>query len=235
MFHFKQFSIDDSLCAMKVGTDAVLLGSWVDTSNANCIVDAGCGSGVISLMMAQRESKAQIIAIDIDTDACLCCNKNVDLSLWKDRVQIIHNDIMAGIPPVSHPLLIVSNPPFFNEPLKSPDQKRALARHGETFGIEALINLASASLNTKYDSLAFISPAGRNDEVEWLLACARLAPIRITNVFPKRGKNAIRTLWQVKSEYYLDSPCHTDNLYIREGNDDYSKDYRTLTSPFYLY
>ena len=83
MFRFKEFSIDDSECAMKVGTDGVLLGSWADVEGAMNIVDAGCGSGLISLMMAQRAPQARIYGVDIDRDAVKCCQSNVDSSQWK--------------------------------------------------------------------------------------------------------------------------------------------------------
>ena len=234
MFQFKQFAVDDSGCAMKVGTDGVLLGCWTEIGNACNIVDAGCGSGLISLMMAQRTADARIYAVDIDEDAARCCQSNADSSPWGERIEVVRSDITVSFPEVSSPLLIVSNPPFFNEPLKSPDSHRALARHGESFGIESLIEISSRQLQTRDDSLAFISPSGRKDEIEWLLSCGRLAPKHVTTVYSKAGKGALRILWQVVAERVLDSPCETDNLYIRNEANEYTADYQQLTFPFYL-
>ncbi|MDE7148137.1 MAG: hypothetical protein K2O20_07110, partial [Duncaniella sp.] len=144
-------------------------------------------------------------------------------------------DITAFFPEnASSPLLIVSNPPFFNEPLRSPDTIRALARHGEEFGIESLLKIGAQHLEKPEDSMAFISPYGRKDEIEWLLSCNRLAPRRMTSVFSKKGKKALRILWQVMPERYMNTPCVTDDLYIRDEDNEYSTAYKLLTSPFYL-
>lgn len=235
MFRFKEFSIDDSECAMKVGTDGVLLGSWADVGGAMNIVDAGCGSGLISLMMAQRAPQARIYGVDIDGDAVSCCQSNVNSSRWKNRIEVFQNDITSFFPEnASSPLLIVSNPPFFNEPLRSPDTTRALARHGEEFGIESLLKIGAQHLEKPEDSMAFISPYGRKDEIEWLLSCNRLAPRRMTSVFSKKGKKALRILWQVMPERYMNTPCVMDDLYIRDEDNEYSTAYKLLTSPFYL-
>lgn len=235
MFQFKEFIIDDSGCAMKVGTDGVLLGSWADIGDAMNIVDAGCGSGLITLMMAQRAPLARIYGVDIDNDAVKCCQSNVDASPWKNRISVFQNDITTFFPEnATSPLLIVSNPPFFNEPLRSPDNSRALARHGEEFGVESLLKLGSLRLEKADDSMAFISPYGRKDEIEWLLSCNRLAPKRMTSVFSRKGKKALRILWQVMPERYMNTPCVTEDLYIRNEDNEYSAAYKRLTSSFYL-
>lgn len=236
IFNFKQFSIDDSHSAMKVGTDAVLLGAWVDLSGVNTIVDAGCGSGVIALMAAQRTdgTDARIIGVDISPDACLDAARNIKASQWEDRVEVMEADITRVFPAVSHPLLIVSNPPFFNERLRSPDSMRALARHGEEFGIESLIAIASARLISQGDTLAFIAPTSRTDEIEFMLSLQRLSARRICKVFSKVGKASIRTLWQVGHDNYAGCALCREELYIRSADNRFTPDYQILTSPFYL-
>ena len=87
-FLFKQFKINQSKCAMKVGTDAVLLGSWVNHPNAKTILDIGTGTGIIALMMAQK-IVAKIDAIDIDENSCTQAKENVELSKWKDRIDVL--------------------------------------------------------------------------------------------------------------------------------------------------
>ena len=236
IFNFKQFSIDDSHSAMKVGTDAVLLGAWADLTGFKTIVDAGCGSGVIALMAAQRseENPVHIIGIDISADACEDARHNVEASPWKDRVEVMESDITHVFPEVIHPLMIISNPPFFNESLRSPDSMRALARHGEDFGVESLLKLASVHFSFSEDSLAFIAPTSRTAEIEFMLSLHRLAPRRICKVYSKEGKESKRTLWQVGRDGCETVPLCREELYIHSSDNKFTLQYQTLTSPFYL-
>lgn len=236
IFNFKQFSIDDSHSAMKVGTDAVLLGAWADPEGVRTIVDAGCGSGIIALMLAQRSAgtSIRIIGVDISKDACQDARHNVELSPWRDRVEVVEADITKMFPEVSHPILIVSNPPFFNESLRSPDTMRALARHGDEFGIAALIELASERCSSPDDTIAFIAPTSRTDEIDFMLSLKRLSARRICKVYSKVGKASIRTLWQVGRDSNGVPPLRREELYIRSDDNEFTLRYRQLTSPFYL-
>jgi tRNA1Val (adenine37-N6)-methyltransferase len=139
-FHFKQFTIYHNLCAMKVGVDGVLLGAWADCRNAGYILDAGTGSGLIALMLAQR-SNAIIHAIDIDENSCNQAEINFTNSPFHDRLSVEHISFQNYFPPVRYDL-IVSNPPYFANSLKSPDKNRNLARHDEFLPIEVLIKKA---------------------------------------------------------------------------------------------
>lgn len=234
VFHFKQFSVDDSHCGMKTGTDAVLLGAWAEVEGFKTIVDAGCGSGIIALMAAQRCSDARIIGVDVNADACCDSRINVAASPWSERVEVVEGDIVQCFPETTHPLLIISNPPFFKEALRSPDKDRALARHGEEFGLELLISLAAKKFESPADSLAFIAPTDRNDEIEFLLSLSRLAPTHRTLVYSRPGKDSIRTLWQVSPESSDMGAAIFDSLYIRDASNDFTSEYLALTSPFYL-
>lgn len=147
-FRFKQFEIWQDDCAMKVGTDGVLLGAWADGGMR--ILDVGSGTGLISLMMAQRFPEAQVVGIDIDEGACLQARENVSRSPFVDRVDICHvrlqdyrlvvkegnvQDEEVDEAPFD---AIVSNPPFFVGSLKNPDVKRAMARHADTLPFREL-------------------------------------------------------------------------------------------------
>lgn len=233
-FDFKQFSLDDSRCGMKIGTDGVLLGAWADISKAARVIDVGCGSGLIALMLAQRNPDAVITGVEIDKAAYADACDNVLGSPWSERVCILNADALTfEVEKGASPLLIVSNPPFFNEALHSPDEERALARHGTRFGVEELIKLGSEWILGEDDYLAFIAPSSRDDEVEFLLSLHRLAPCRHTVVYSRRGKKPLRSLWQVTADKY----CHgveENALYIRDESNGYTKEYLSLTSPFYL-
>lgn len=128
-FRFKQFEIEQDRCAMKVGTDGVLLGAW---AQGGCrILDIGSGTGLISLMMAQRFPEAEVVGIDMDADACGQARENVMASPFRDRVEIecCRLQDFGGVGVFD---AIVSNPPFFVDSLKNPDSKRTMARHTDS-------------------------------------------------------------------------------------------------------
>jgi tRNA1Val (adenine37-N6)-methyltransferase len=135
-FRFKQFSVDDSKCAMKVGTDAVLLGAWADVTCAETILDIGTGCGLIALMAAQR-SNAHITAIDIDESTTLQSKENFLSSPWHDRLEAIH---IEQFQPDYLFDLIICNPPFFKNALKTPFHERNLARHNDSLSFESLVS-----------------------------------------------------------------------------------------------
>ncbi|MFN7692002.1 MAG: tRNA1(Val) (adenine(37)-N6)-methyltransferase, partial [Bacteroidota bacterium] len=118
-FEFKQFTINQSRCAMKVGTDAVLLGAWIQIERAESILDIGTGTGVIALMMAQK-STAMITAIDIDASACEQSKENIGNSPWPDRIKVLNESLQQFTINNQHKFdLIVSNPPYFVDAYKS--------------------------------------------------------------------------------------------------------------------
>lgn len=128
-FRFKQFEIEQDRCAMKVGTDGVLLGAWAQGGRR--ILDIGSGTGLISLMMAQRFPEAEVVGIDMDADACGQAMENVMASPFRDRVEIecCRLQDFGGAGTFN---AIVSNPPFFVDSLKNPDSKRTMARHTDS-------------------------------------------------------------------------------------------------------
>lgn len=230
-FDFKQFSLYDTHCAMKIGTDAVLLGSWVSIPLKAEILDAGCGSGILALMAAQRSPTSRIIAIDIDPAACDDARRNVAASPWQERIEVRCCDLTEGLPPLGSPRLILSNPPFFHEELRSGDRARALARHGEGFDVRMLIELCYNRLTSACDSVAFISPADREGEIEFLLELKRLSVYRKTHVYSREGKAPYRILWQAGCDAALRP--QKDVLTIRDKDNNYTSDYIQLTSEFY--
>ena len=145
-FRFKQFEIQQDRCAMKVGTDGVLLGAWAEGGSR--ILDIGAGTGLISLMMAQRFPEARVLGIDIDTDACQQARENVDASPFADRVVMeccalqemgVRSEELGVLPSGMLFDAIVSNPPFFVNSMKNPDSKRTLARHTDSLPFPVLM------------------------------------------------------------------------------------------------
>ena len=138
-FQFKQFTIQQDQCAMKVGTDGVLLGAWVDLTNKKKCLDVGTGTGLIALMMAQRTAEAHITAVEVDEEAVVQARRNVLNSPWKDRVEMVHCNFLSFQPNQKFDS-IVSNPPYFTNNLISPDKQRTLARHNNHMTYSELIN-----------------------------------------------------------------------------------------------
>ena len=141
-FQFKQFTVRQQHCAMKVGTDGTLLGAWSQASAGPCrVLDVGTGTGLIALMMAQRYPEAEFIAIDIDEKAVFQAQENVSASPFADRIKVLEADVQTFEDSVKFDS-IVCNPPFFEDSLVCPDPQRAEARHTVSLGYRQLMESA---------------------------------------------------------------------------------------------
>jgi tRNA1Val (adenine37-N6)-methyltransferase len=151
LFAFKEFSLSDNKCAMKIGTDGVLLGGFAANFFAGRVLDIGTGCGLIALMIAQK-NRALIHAVEIDKEAADQARENFSNSLWQNRLKVFHVALQEFVPPNNARYdLIVSNPPFFRNSLKNPDYSRSLARHNDLLSYSDLFVYSSPLL----------SPAGR--------------------------------------------------------------------------
>ena len=230
MFHFKRFSVDDALCAMKVGTDGVLLGAWADVEGTKHILDMGTGSGLIALMVAQRNRKAWVEAIDIDEGAVLQARNNIEASPWRERIVVAHSDANSytSSQRFDH---IVSNPPFFTTTLLSPDERRAMARHCSTLTYDDIVTAAERMLMPG-GRLSLILPTSEAAQFR-RVAFERLWLSRETTVLTRKGDQPKRTMM----EFVLcEEPLmpRVDTLEIYDVNGTYSDKYRQLTKEYYL-
>ncbi len=234
VFHFKHFQVDDSGCAMKTGTDGVLLGAWATPAHGSRVVDAGCGSGLISLMLAQRDPSLSVTAVELDPAAAEAARLNVNASPWSDRIEVVTADLLEMSLPA--PCHIVSNPPFFVETLRSPDPSRALARHGDTLNVESLIDLAGrlSQADNSLLGLSFIAPATSLEDILFRLSLRRLAPVRVCKVLPRPGRSPVRVLIESAPDSTVTRPCEYSELLLRDSDGSPSEEYRRLTADFYL-
>lgn len=227
-FSFKQFTVYHDRCAMKVGTDGVLLGAWADVASARHILDIGTGSGLISLMMAQR-CNARIKAVDIDADAVEQARENVAASPWQDRIEVELQDICRF---TSETLfdVIVSNPPYFTDSLKCPGRQRTIARHTDFLDFDKLAESAARLLHSEGVFSVIVPAAGKDS---FLKAAARygLHLSHQTLVHTKLGAEPGRALLAFK---FSADQCVTDDLTIELACHVYSEEYRALTKEFYL-
>ncbi len=254
IFSFKRFTVDQTGCAMKVGTDGVLLGAWcrINPREDKAILDIGTGTGLIALQLAQRtetamtEPDAIIEAVEIDPTACNTARRNFEASEWSERL-VAHppttvqefarmTEATTGTAPRTFDH-IVSNPPFFADSLASPDVSRNTARHTVSLSYDDLMKCCFRLLKPD-GRVSLIVPAGvATREMMAVAISAGFLPSRLTEVHstPKSGPK--RTLVELSRAATLPvTPPETTTLIIGGDNPGtFSDDYRALTRDFYLY
>ena len=228
-FTFKQFTIWHNRCAMKVGTDGVLLGTWANLTEANNILDIGTGTGLIALIAAQRNPKAQITGIDIDYSATIQATENIQNSPWKERIHIVQEDIKKFHPTTLFDS-ILCNPPYFRNSLKCPDLQRSMARHTDNLSPEELLKSVQ-TLITDSGEFSIIFPNNDYKLLESLAFIHSLYTIRRTFVHTTVGSTPKRVLLSFKKK---NSPTIETHLTIGCNKDIYSEEFKTLVKDFYL-
>ncbi len=215
---------------MKVGTDAVLLGAWVNLEGASRILDVGTGCGIIALMLAQRTSDAVIIeGIEVETVDAEQAQENVNNSPWGNRM-LVHPNALQDFHSPTQFDLIVSNPPYFINSQLPPMAHRAKARHTQSLSFEELITYSLRLLNTD-GRLAVILPVEEGNlfqslaERHGLFATSRLA------FYSRQGKPQERWLLEFSK---VKLPMKEERLILHGEGEAWSEDYQNLTRAFYL-
>ncbi|MDP2573909.1 methyltransferase [Vibrio penaeicida] len=228
-FQFKQFSISGGHSGMPVSTDGVMLGAWTALPKNGCILDIGTGTGLLSLMCAQRSaSRLEIVAIELEENASKAAAYNFSESPWHSRLTLIHDDVLNHT--FSHQFdAIICNPPYFNNGQQADDRSRADARHTNTLDHESLLNKCHSLLAT-HGNASFILPSVEGEafidlalKSGWYLhsrcdiqTTERKAPTRLMLSLAKL-------------------PCKTmHSTLIINQNGQYSPDFVALTQDFYL-
>jgi len=229
-FQFKQFKVYHQKSSMKVGTDGVLLGCYAEIGDTKRILDIGCGSGVISLIAAQK-SQADIIAIDIHKASAKEAQENFNRSPWRNQLQskpISVQDFSLSNPKAFD--VILSNPPFFENSMKSISDQRNLARHTDTLNSEDLLNAGIQLLNTQ-GIISIIMPIVEGEELIRTALTKGYFLKRKLLIFPKASKAANRLIIDLCR---YPSESKEDQLIIRKENNEYTQEYRNMTKDFYL-
>lgn len=230
-FSFKQFSVNQDKCAMKVGTDGVLLGAWTDIRSSGNALDIGTGTGLIALMLAQRNPNLAIKAIDIDQMSVLQAKENVASSPFSERVSIHHTSLQSlAYEETAKYDLIVSNPPYFIQSLKSPNEQRSLARHTDSLAIEELINISSRFLSNK-GRLSIIFPYEYKYHLKDIGIAYSLYTTRITTVFSTPSSLPKRVLMEFSKK---EKTLVEENLVIERARHVYTDEFISLVKNFYL-
>lgn len=237
MFRFKQFIINDEHCAMKVGTDGVLLGAWANVQAQN-IVDIGCGSGLIALMAAQRNPEAQVVGIEIDPLAAQDARQNVLSSPFSDRIRIECCDVFekesltSNLSPLtSHPISFICNPPFYTEDTLPPDEARAVARNNKSMSLDRLVEMFARHLTGNSGTCSLVLPSVLEQRITELAHLNGLHIRRLCHVKTTPRKQPKRILIELGSE-----PCvlNPEVLTLMNPDGSRSEQYAELCRDFYL-
>lgn len=233
MFQFKQFSVEQDRCAMKIGTDGVLLGAWTPIeNNPFSILDIGTGTGIIALMLAQRSGAQQIDALEIDEEAYEQATDNFENSPWNDRLFCFHAGLDEFVEePEDEYDLIISNPPFYSENYKSNDNQRDLARFQDAMPFEELIEAADLLLSEN-GIFSVIIPFKEEEKFLKITKEFELYPLKITRVKGIPNGETKRSLLSFSREITPDFP--EDELIIETERHIYTPEYIALTKDFYL-
>ncbi|SHI34131.1 tRNA1(Val) (adenine(37)-N6)-methyltransferase [Flavobacterium terrae] len=232
MFQFKQFKIEQDRCAMKVGTDGVLLGAWTPLiNNPYNILDIGAGTGLIALMLAQRSNAEQIDAIEIDDNAYEQATENFENSPWNDRLHCYHAGLDEFVEEVEEEFdLIVSNPPFYTDDYKSGDELRDNARFEDSLPFEELVEAADFFLSDN-GIFSLIVPFKEEEKIVALCQERELFPLKITRVKGTPTSEIKRSLLAFTR---IQQTPLVDELIIEISRHQYTPQYIELTKDFYL-
>lgn len=240
-FQFKQFAIQQDRCAMKVGTDGVLLGAWATTGER--MLDIGTGTGLIALMLAQRSSHAIVDAVEIDEAAAEQARENVVASPFADRVNVVNVEIQNFIPTNGARYdVIVSNPPYFQNALGSPDKKRHAARHTDSLSYRELLDAAVRLLREDGRFCIIIPFDSRQSVVDEALlhgfSISRECAVRTTQRKTPR-RYLLEFSRRIKATENRMGENSTTNGYeevvLTDGDGGRSKWYQNITKEFYLF
>jgi len=231
-FKFKEFTVNQDKCAMKVGTDGVLLGAWVNIDpGVTSILDIGTGSGLIALQMAQRSDAELIDALEIETNAFEQAVENFENSDWSNRLFCYHASLQEFREEIDEKYdLIISNPPYFNDSFKALKKDRAIARHTDHLNFHELLS-SSASLLSEKGNCAFIIPYKEEENFLQIAKDNALYPSRITRVKGNSKSILKRSLLQLNSK---DISPVINELTIELERHVYTAPYVDIVKDFYL-
>lgn len=230
-FQFKQFTIHQDQCAMKVSTDACIQGAWTPvTSSVKTVLDIGTGTGLLSLMLAQRSEKAVIDAIELEPSAATQAKENFSASPWSNRINVLVGDVCDMSFRKKYDL-VICNPPFFNNSLLGDKEERNKARHTLSLSFDDLFHVISNNLGEDgYASI--LLPVAEHMLWKQIVEKNNWTIFHRLNIIPRVGlpANRVVSLCSAKatrSELFED-------LIIRDSTNSYTPEFINLMQPFYL-
>ena len=229
-FHFKSFSIKQEQSAMKVGTDGVLLGAWTKPSSyPHQILDVGTGTGLVAIMLAQRFSRSQIHAVDIDQASAKEALFNAQSSPWSERLNITHCSLQDYNPSNKYDL-IVSNPPYFRNTTLSNDKSRTISRNNLALSLEYLIERSYDLLNENGE-LSLIAPSNEFETIQSLAVKFNFYNSKICWVKGNHQSPIKRLMISLSKNKEI---LEENSLTIENNRHNYTEDYKNLCQDFYI-
>lgn len=233
-FSFKQFTIHQDRCAMKVGTDGVLLGVLAPTIDSGRILDIGTGTGLVGIMLSQRCPQAMVTGVELDAKAAKQAEENATSTGWK--IKIINKSIQDFSSQCEEKFdIIVSNPPYFINSLKAPEKNRNTARHTDELSYEELIESAEKLLSEE-GKFSVIIPYSEEENFIGIANKRNLIAVSSVRIIPKVGKEPKRsviTFCRCKNK--INCNINVTELVIeKEERHCYSDEFKNLTADFYL-
>ena len=224
---------------MKVTTDGCLFGGWVSEEikneklKINKSLDIGTGTGLLSLILAQKNPAITIHAIEIDKDAGKQARENIDASPWKDRIDILEGNVKDYSFPEKFDL-IISNPPFYENELKSESQKKNIAHHSENLTLEELLSIIKKNLN-RNGHFYLLLPTKRNEEISSFFIKNKLQISKMIFVRQSINHDYFRILLSGKHKQDELSEIELDEISICDEKQEYTKEFTELLKDYYLY
>ncbi len=230
-FQFKQFSISQEHAALKLGTDAVLLGCLTSFQNPTSILDVGTGTGILSLIMAQKYP-CPITAIDIDKNAIIDANINVKASPWSNRITVQQISLQDFAKSTTQQFnAIICNPPFFTNGIHSPEKSKATARHCVELTAETFFS-SVATISAETCCVSIILPTSEKTRYTESATNNNFYLVQETTIFPfENSENPNRTILRFTKQW---APFTSSKLAIRKDKSTYSNEYKELTKDLYL-
>ncbi|MBP8823411.1 MAG: methyltransferase [Flavobacteriales bacterium] len=229
-FRFKQFTVHQDRCALKVGTDGVLLGAWTRYAGVRGILDIGTGTGVVALIAAQRCPEAVVHAVELDRASALQARENAQASPWHGRITVHQADIRTW-PPASGIDLVLCNPPFYKGHSVSKNDRMATAKHEGPLSMEALFAAVEHCL-AQVGRLSMVWPLDRWNDVLAVAAAHGFFPARGCAVCYRAGKAPKRMLVEFARN---GNHAAWEQLTVQDADGRFTPEYRTLLGDLELH
>lgn len=232
IFHFKYFTINQSRSALKVGTDSMVLGTLISCDNKKKGLDIGSGTGVLSLMLAQKNSEIILDAIELDTESSLDCQLNFENSDWSNRLNLVVGDFLASNWDIKYDL-IFTNPPFFENSQENEKDNKTMARHSKSLPFDLLFEKVAALLDENGSFWIILPFLGKNKQIR----IAELAGLSVLEEWIIEGKpnQPIRSVMHFKKKNIENSEVQLilKSFLIRNTDGTYSENYKNATIDFH--